>query len=179
MKDIIKLNKILNNFNYQISTDTGVIRNISPNDFVERWHLLTPEEFTNPDHPGGVCWDYVQFESLCFRNMGIPYKTFYVMVDDDKDMPSHTILSFEYNGKTYLFESAWKSFVGIYEYNNEKEMIEDIAYQLQKDLDTDKVVYMQYDTSELKYGIGCIEYMDYFINSNRLEKIIPKKNLLQ
>ena len=128
---IISLNKILNDFNYGIIVNGKIITN---NINFDHYKTLSYKDFLK--YKTGVCWDYTQFEAIYFtNNLGMKltkdelrnntFSMYYMEFDDeDGDQPTHTWLGYKLDNKIYAFESSWKQYKGITEFESENDMIQ-------------------------------------------------------
>lgn len=186
LEDIIKFNQTLNCYEYIIPNNGNPIVEIKKEDFYNYYKMLTPQEFYK--YKGGVCWDYVCYESHYFEKYfpDIDYKAFYCLsIDVDKDTITHTFIIFKYDNKYYWFESSWKIKRGVYEFKSENEALNHIIYNLYKFSESkiEKDYLLQYNALDNNlYGMTCKEYMDYMnekINNNNLfdtpKNVIPNK----
>ena len=171
LNNIIQFNKELNNYEYIIPNNGDIITKISSEDFIYNYKLLSPNEFKK--YHGGICWDYCVYEDHIFQKKfnNIKRKFFYVMFDNQGTNPTHTFMIFEYNKKYYWFESSWKSKIGLYEFDSEKDALNYIIYLLSADVSgmIKNVFYKEYKPSMIKSGVNCTEYMA--IQSSGLKSI--------
>lgn len=142
---------------------------IAPDDFFNDYRYLNTREFQK--QKGGVCWDYVLYETEYFQKHFPTVQTeayFFCGIDKDNDMPSHTVLLFFLDDKTYWFESSWKSKSGIYEFNSKKEALQkiqklhkDFCINEQKETLVDYVIIKYEPSDEKLKGIGCGGFYEY------------------
>ena len=74
----------------------------------------------------GICWDVVELMRDWFTKMtNFPIQTYYIFYDDGAGCPSHTVLTFEYNGRFCWIEPPYFGtallFDGIHTYENETD----------------------------------------------------------
>ena len=178
LDDIYEFNKTLNEYEYKIRD----IIKVKESDFNKYYRVLTPGEFEK--YHGGVCWDYVIYQSYYFNKYfpSIKYKVYYQCFVNDKDNPTHTFMIFTYNNKYYWFESSWKKEKGIRVYNSEIEAIRDIQKRL---MNFSKINFrvkfiIDYDALNPElFGMSCSEFMSYMANlyeNSVNEKLINIKN---
>ena len=60
------------------------------------------------------------------------FSLYYMEIKDNENCPSHTWLAYKENNKVKIFESSWKSNMGIKVFNDEKEMIQNYLNQHKK-----------------------------------------------
>ena len=164
LNNIIDFNAQTNVMEYIVPNNGNIIYNVTDESFVNYYKLLTPAEFKKWN--GGVCWDYVVYEADYFKKhfKNVKYETFFHCFIDGKTNPTHTFLLFYLNGKTYWFESSWKSHVGIREFSNKDTALSFIVDELAKDIDhpINNQVTMIYNALNPKmFGMTCAEYMEY------------------
>ena len=75
------------------------------NDFPNFYYLLSPAELL--ETKCGVCWDQVELERKLFNDSRIDCDTYFIYIDDHANLPSHTFLTFQLDGKFYWFEHSW------------------------------------------------------------------------
>ena len=92
--------------------------------FYNFYYLLSPEELLHSKC--GVCWDQVELERKLFNDANINCDTYFIYIDDNENLPSHTFLIFQLNDKYYWFEHSWYDMKGIHEYNNIKALLNDV-----------------------------------------------------
>ena len=130
LEKIKAFNKELCTYEYVIVQPDGKkVENIKKESF-KNYKILSPSEFKK--YKGGICWDYVTYESSAFHYS--KFKTFFFCIVDKEGKPysTHTFLLFYLNNKTYWFESSWKSHMGIFEFENEDEALSFIIDKLCK-----------------------------------------------
>ena len=165
LEKIIDFNDKLNSYKYGIPNNGNFIEDPSNKDFLKKYKLLNPKEFEK--YKIGVCWDYVTYIAYYFKKNFpfIFFKTFFHMIDDKKNYPSHTFFLFYLNNYVYWFESSWKPESGIYEFDHELDAIDYITDKL-------KINYENFDSYLVEYDAlnknlihkSCTEYMNYMIN---------------
>lgn len=159
---ILKLNDRLNDYEYMIPNNGNPITHIKNDDFIKYYVLLSPNEFEK--YKGGVCWDYVAYEAMYFRAKypNIKFETYYQVIDNRNDNPTHTFLIFEFNKKWYWFESSWKPKCGVYGFDNKSDCIEYIMQKLKLPGKNYGTYICKFDaTDATMYGMNCVGYMNY------------------
>ena len=126
MKDILELNELLNEFEWGYPDENGT--NIVDTDDFEHYRLLSNNDFLK--YKMGTCWDYTNYEAIWFLKHGFVHSMrpltegmFCCYYIEDETEQNHTWLAFMKNEKVYSFESSWKQYVGVNEYQNEFEMM--------------------------------------------------------
>lgn len=173
---ILKLNDRLNDYEYMVPNNGNPITHIKNDDFIKYYVLLSPNEFEK--YKGGVCWDYVEYEAMYFRAKypNIKFETYYQVIDNRNDNPTHTFLIFEFNKKWYWFESSWKPNCGVYGFDNKSDCIEYIMQKLKLPGKNYGTYICKFDaTDATMYGMNCIGYMNYMSFMIKPYKFTNKK----
>lgn len=173
---ILKLNDRLNDYEYMIPNNGNPITHIKNDDFIKYYVLLSPNEFEK--YKGGVCWDYVAYEAMYFRAKypNIKFETYYQVIDNRNDNPTHTFLIFEFNKKWYWFESSWKPNCGVYGFDNKSDCIEYIMQKLKLPGKNYGTYICKFDaTDATMYGMNCVGYMNYMSFMIKPYKFTNKK----
>lgn len=175
LSQIIKFNRIANNFTYGLAISGKVQRrNITADDWDMIYRLASPSQFVKQG--GGVCWDWTTYEADYFR-LNFPnvrFDTFYIVFDNKKDCPTHTFLTFTLDGELYYFESSFYKFRGVYKAKSFGDIFNFVmsnmnTYSDTKDLLDYKSYVTKYDAlNPMIYGMNCAEFMDYCIHSRRV-----------
>lgn len=158
--DIVAFNKMLNEYEYIIPNKGNIITRVTLESW-NKYYLLTPSEFEK--YHGGICWDYVVYETFYFKKYfsGVKFETYFQVVDDGKNYPSHTFLIFEYNNKYYWFESSWKPEAGIYGFNTKNDAINYAMNKLKLDDDYNRYICIYNALDKKMFGMNCDQYMNY------------------
>ena len=173
---ILKLNDRLNAYEYMVPNNGNPITHIKNDDFIKYYVLLSPNEFEK--YKGGICWDYVAYEAMYFRAKypNIKFETYYQVIDNRNDNPTHTFLIFEFNKKWYWFESSWKKNCGIYGFDNKSDCIEYIMQKLKLPGKNYGTYVCKFDaTDATMYGMNCVGYMNYMSFMIKPYKFTNKK----
>jgi hypothetical protein len=95
-------------------------------DFEKEYYLQTPEQLLKSKH--GVCWDQVELERDWFLKHHYDFKVFYLafLKEAANNLPTHTFLTYKKNDKRYWFEHSFGDCKGIHEYENLKELMDDV-----------------------------------------------------
>lgn len=173
---ILKLNDRLNDYEYMVPNNGNPITHIKNDDFVKYYILLSPNEFEK--YKGGICWDYVAYEAMYFRAKypNIKFETYYQVIDNRNDNPTHTFLIFEFDNKWYWFESSWKTNCGVYGFDNKNDCIEYIMQKLRLSGKNYGDYICKFDaTDATMYGMNSIGYMNYMSFMIKPYKFTNKK----
>lgn len=127
--------------------------------FSEKYILQSPTEIIK--NKVGVCWDQVELERYYFKSNDWNIKTFFLIHYDGDKSPTHTFLTFEKDNKHYWFEHSWGTFVGIHEYNTEKELLLDIKNKFIKN-DLNNYIPEHLDLHQYKKPKYHISVQDFF-----------------
>ena len=134
---------------------------IDTDQFGEHYRLQSPGELLNSKV--GVCWEQVELERRLFIDRGVNVKTYFIFIDDEDGLPSHTFLTYEFGGKHYWFEHSFAKYAGVHEYKSEEELLTDAArkfrdYQNLTNLDAPMYLF-RYQRPE--YHIGVDDFYKY------------------
>lgn len=167
-----ELNKYLNTFDYGTLNTKGIIDMSSG--WVERYRTMSPQQFEQ--NHGGICWDYVAFESWFFQRK-FPYKyELFFMQKYNRAKTTHTFLLYEENDSFRIFESSWGRYQGIHHYPTRLSAItlyitKFINYK--KDLPYILLRYKQ----PTRYGMTSQEYLNYVYDHSQI--VMNYKNMLK
>lgn len=175
IKNVNEIMDLMNEIEYGFKDEKGInIINSDlqkwDNEFTEFYYLQTPDELLKSKC--GVCWDQVELERKLFLDNKIKFKTYFIFIVDKDMLPSHTFLTYEMNNKHYWFEHSWGRYKGIFEYENEKELLLDVKEKFKKDnnyVSEDSLLYI-YEYKKPKDHITCDEFYKY-IESQKLIEI--------
>lgn len=171
LKQIRKLNRTLNRFNYGIVCDGKIMQ--EPDIDWDLYRTLSCSDFLR--YRTGTCWDYANYEGhyfaerLKFRivcsdwlRFGYTFSLYYLEFYEkgETDPTNHTWLSFMLDGRVYSIESSWKSRMGVKEWKSERQMLGGYIRWNEQEyggrLDRLKV----YKYMPLKPGLDVHEFMD-------------------
>ena len=133
-------------------------------DFSKFYFLLSPEELLYSKC--GVCWDQVELERKLFSDVNIDCDTYFIYIDDNNNLPSHTFLTFQLNNKYYWFEHAWYDMKGIHEYSSLDALLNDVKSKFidsrknEINLNLNHKCFI-YKYNQPKYHINCDEFYEY------------------
>ena len=139
--------------------------------FYNFYYLLSPEELLHSKC--GVCWDQVELERKLFNDANINCDTYFIYIDDNENLPSHTFLIFQLNDKYYWFEHSWYDMKGIHEYNNIKALLNDVKNKFIDSRKNEINSNLNYETfiykyNKPKYHISCDEFYSYIKTQERI-----------
>lgn len=164
--EVTRLNKYLNEFSYMLPNNGYPIYEISEEDYYTKYKYLTVEEFEK--YRGGVCWDYVRYESEKLKEIpDISLQTFYVQLSDNS---THTFILVDSLGDSYWIESSWKPLAGTYMFTNEDQALRYIIKKMiefkesEENSNITSFQIFEFDPEDIESGSSCEEYMEYFEN---------------
>lgn len=153
MEEIIHLNDRLNGFKYGFRSDDGI-----SDEYLSDYRVLSPVKFERAR--GGVCWDFAVYQADYFRKNfpSVPFTMWYVIFDVGPYWPTHTFMTFRYEGKTYYFESSFKRCAGVWEVESEE----------------DAVNFVMHEMASIDTGVDDLLSHDYYVyRYNALDTRIP------
>ena len=167
MNRILKIMSELDNIEYGFKDENGnnlINSERWDNDFSKFYYLLSPEELLSSKC--GVCWDQVELERKLFNDTNIECDTYFIYIDDKENLLSHTFLTFQLDDKYYWFEHSWYDMRGIHEYNDIKELLNDVKIkfidsrkdEIDSSLNYDIYIYKY---KKPKYHINYDEFYNY------------------
>ena len=166
MDKVLEIMNILDDIEYGFKDKNGnnLVNTEEWNNFSEFYYLLSPQELLNSKC--GVCWDQVELERKLFNDSSIDCETYFIYIDDNANLPSHTFLTFRFNNKYYWFEHSWFDMKGIHEYNNMDELLDDVKIKFIDSRKEEIDLSMNYNTYIYKYNkpeyhINCDEFYKY------------------
>ena len=172
---VLEIMNILNNIEYGFKDKDGnnlINSEIWDKDFYNFYYLLSPEELLNSKC--GVCWDQVELERKLFNEANIDCDTYFIYIDDNESLPSHTFLTFQLNDKYYWFEHSWNDMKGIHEYNNFEKLLNDVKTKFidsrKNEINPNLNYYIYiYKYNQPKYHIKCDEFYDYIKTQKKID----------
>ena len=174
MNRILEIMDELRNIEYGFKDKNGanLINSESwDKNFYNFYYLLSPEELLHSKC--GVCWDQVELERKLFNDANINCDTYFIYIDDNENLPSHTFLIFQLNNKYYWFEHSWYDMKGIHEYNNIKALLNDVKNKFIDSRKNEINSNLNYETfiykyNKPKYHISCDEFYSYIKTQERI-----------
>ena len=174
MNRILEIMDELRNIEYGFKDKNGanLINSESWNkNFYNFYYLLSPEELLHSKC--GVCWDQVELERKLFNDANINCDTYFIYIDDNENLPSHTFLIFQLNDKYYWFEHSWYDMKGIHEYNNIKALLNDVKNKFIDSRKNEINSNLNYETfiyeyNKPNYHISCDKFYSYIKTQERI-----------
>lgn len=166
LNKLLKFNAKLNLFEYGIPVN-GTIRDVnSVKNFDKKYKYLSPEEFKK--YKGGICWDYVAYQTDFLSKNNIPFKNYFIWNPkkiDEEGTHTISIIHDNENNKYYYIESSFKPFCGLYESDNNEDILEFVVQNMRL---TQYEIY-SYEFCEI-YGASASQYMNWMVDNGKLEK---------
>ena len=130
------------------------------NYFYKYYRLQSPVKLA--ENKVGVCWDQCELERQWFSKNGIEHGIFYIELQDEQCLPTHTFLVYHMHDGYWWFEHSWGNQMGIRKYDDLKSLILDavIKHQIENN-DRTSPVYVSWLKEPPSFGITCEEYMNY------------------
>lgn len=175
MKRILSIMDKLNNIEYGFKDKNGknLINSESwDKDFSNFYFLLSPKELLS--YKCGVCWDQVELERKLFNDTNIDCDTYFIYIDDNENLPSHTFLIFQLNNKCYWFEHSWYEMKGVHEYNDLETLLNDVKMKFIDSRQNEINSSLNYETfiykyNKPKYHISCDEFYNYIKTQEKID----------
>lgn len=136
-----------------------------------KYSLQSPEELLKSQI--GICWDQTELHRAFLEQEGYHPKTFffYYYLSDD-NCPSHSITTYQKDGKFFWFEPMFKkdqTTHGIHTYNSESELLKSslkkwTAYAIKQGILPEKIdptKYSLYKYDKPKYGINDEDFYNH------------------
>lgn len=154
------------------SLEDGKIHGTNENEdviyFFNHYRLQSPNQLTKTRF--GVCWDQCELERRWFGKNGIEHGVFYIELQDQKVLPTHTFLVYKMNDYYWWFEHSWLEMKGIRKYNDLRSLILDVVLKHQAaNNDRTSPVYVSWLEEAPNYGLTCEQYMNYAHNQKQLD----------
>ena len=161
--------KIMNQIDYGFKDDKGfnlIEKEEEWNHFEEFYYLQTPEELLKSKC--GVCWDQVELERKLFKEKGYNIKTYFIYIQDDDMLPSHTFLVIDDN---IWFEHSWYNQRGIHKYETLKDLLEDVEQKFieEKDNLSENAICYLYEYQTPPEHIKCMPFYDYISTQKQIK----------
>lgn len=171
LPEICQFNSWLNsNFQYGLRIN-GVWdpkRNTAAQDWDRYLVVQSPEELERSKV--GVCWDYTSYEAWYFKRnfKNVKVTTWYIEYDIAPDYPTHTFLTFKYQGRYYYFDSSFSDVAGVWETSSEADILNFVISSMIKHdprlasvVTQSKYTVVKYDALDSNlFGLGCTAYMN-------------------
>lgn len=173
MNKVNEIMGVLNKIDYGFIDNDGI--NIFDDNlnieykFNNVYHLMSPEELMKKKC--GVCWDQVELERKLFTEANIPFKTYFIYIDDNNFLPSHTFLVYEENNKYYWFEHSWYDERGIHEYNDLNNLLNEVVDKHIKAHSSEIQVEFEtyiYEYNKPNYNISCDDFFSFIFKQKRI-----------
>lgn len=127
-----------------------------------KYQSLSPQEFVK--YHGGICWDYVAYQYYYFKKNFNNIKVrsfFFAKLDKHKIISTHTFNLLYFDNKVYWFEASWKTHIGIFEGDDEDEILSYVINILLDGKFDWNWHLAEFVPSDELIGISDKEYIDY------------------
>lgn len=178
MEEIINLNDRLNGFKYGFRSNDGI-----SDEYLSDYRVLSPVKFERAR--GGVCWDFAVYQADYFRKNfpSIQFTMWYVIFDVGPYWPTHTFMTFRYEGKTYYFESSFKRCAGVWEVESEEDAVNFVMHEMDS-IDTGVDDLLSHDYYVYRYnaldvripGMSAPEFMKHIEKKGHTVKHIYRND---
>ena len=157
LKVVKDLNEELNKWDYGVLINGRVIRDQNKID----WHKYrtTPIQDMKKYHVG-VCWDFVNFQHDRFKVLGIPDKSYLVVIQTgpkSEDIVTHTFSIVRIGYSYYWFESSWMKHQGVHKVSSYK----DVVNVLLREYGRHPYDVYEYNPDGLDKKLGNIEFFTF------------------
>lgn len=130
--------------------------------FATIYKLLSAKEVKK--YKCGVCYDQVEYEREYFTKLGLDFKSYFIGYRRGNriafNMPSHTFILINFNGKIIWFENAWGTHAGMMIFHTIEEAIDKIAdFFMDKDTSHIRDLFCK-EYKQPKYGCSMREFLD-------------------
>ena len=128
--------------------------------------LQNPEEILKSGY--GTCWEQTELEKQWFVKNNFEFKTFLLMFGENisQKNPAHTLLTYKKNNKWYWLENTLDGHNGIYEFDNQNDLIEHVKEILINNAlnngatENDVKAYKVYDYDVPAYGCSVDKFIE-------------------
>lgn len=157
--DIIAFNKELNKYDYGVLIKGKVETDMDSINFGKDYRTISVSDFAK--YKAGVCWDFANYEAKWFKSHGYEYRAYYLELNDNNMMPTHTFILFKIpnSNKVYYFESSWFKYQGIEAFDTESEALITITNRHRKNNGNFPASMYMYDTAGLDKNLTVREFM--------------------
>ncbi|MBO4736442.1 MAG: GNAT family N-acetyltransferase [Paludibacteraceae bacterium] len=172
-----ELLSVLKNSKYGVAYHDKLITNPSEQDYMNKWHCLSPNEFINVG--GGVCYDFVEWESDYLKKHRIPFKKFHIShhigfdkTDVGKDAATHSICVAIVNGKYMYIEGSSKKLakaIGyVKEFNNIDELLDFAVKHTIHEPEQSKLIIIDYTNVDNLIGLNLFDYQNRIFSKGKV-----------
>lgn len=172
-----ELLSVLKNSKYGVAYHDKLITNPSEQDYMNKWHCLSPNEFISIG--GGVCYDFVEWESDYLKKHQIPFKKFHIShhigfdkTDVGKDAATHSICVAIVNGKYIYIEGSSKKLakaIGyIKEFDNIDELLDFAVKHTIHGPEQSKLIIIDYTNVDNLIGLNLFDYQNRIFSKGKV-----------
>ena len=174
-----ELLSVLKNSKYGVAYRGKLITNPSEHDYMYKWHCLSPDEFINAG--GGVCYDFVEWESDYLKKHQIPFKKFHISyhisfdkADVGKDAATHSICVAIVNSKYVYIEGSSKKLaksIGyVKEFNSINELINFAVKHTTHEPEQSNLIIIDYTNVGNLIGLNLFDYQNRIFSDGKVIK---------
>lgn len=172
MNDIYTFYEEIKDIKYGWHDKNGIVHKcLSDGDFKRNYRMQEISDIKNIEY--AICWEMCELERTYFKKNKIPHKVIFAILKKDKRYPCHTFLVFENNNKWYWFEASWQNKKGIHEYNNLKELLNDIKNNFydftKKNYNPDNILFYEYKKPKKK--ISCNFFYFHCLHAKKIKQL--------
>lgn len=160
------LNDILNTYQYGILTkDKQVITDeLTGDEFFELYKTISVEDFET--YKVGLSADYVVYQEYYFKKyFDYEYKLFYLELDNETSS-SHNFMVYFADGKCYYFESAYKKYQGITEFDDIESLFNHVLNNMFSD-NGKECDFIIYEYKNMPTGLSRVGFEDMLLAFGR------------
>lgn len=176
MKELVtlyNLNLQLNRFKYGVPIAHKII-DLEGEEFARFYRYLSPEKFFK--FRGGICWDYVSYQSYVLKEKGYEYQNFYIEVGFENP-DTHTFSVIKFKEYFIYIESSFQSIKGMYIAKNINHIFDFVIFHMVRVYNGKKsyipIKIYTYQSYE-KYGASTIKFMEDMKKQPRISSKIRR-----
>lgn len=144
------------------------------NRFIRLYKLLSPAQMKKCKC--GVCFDQVEYEREYLEKHGVSVESYFMGYEKHyNDMPTHTFIVINDNGKYIWYEHSWYDYRGIHTYSTIEDLMSDIADKFMNNDTTniDSLVCVPY--TKPKYGLSYNDFIKHATAIRNVENTVVKE----
>lgn len=186
---IIDLNKRLNTFGYGLYVNGKYRPHSTSEDYDKYYRVTSPQEFEK--QRGGICWDYAEYTATWLTKYfpDIKWTAWFIVVNNEADNPTHTLITFKHNGDIIYPESSFKKIAGVWSAKSDKDILNFVMKSMVEHTNrTRSIDLLDYQYLVFKYnatdasipGMRTDEYMKFCMSGEKiLYRYSPKYNVAE
>lgn len=156
------LNNILNTYQYGILTkDKKTLTNdLTSDEFFEVYRSLSVEDFET--YKVGLSLDYICYQEYYFKkHFDYKYRLFYIELDNETSS-SHNFMVYFTDDKYYYFESAYKKYQGIKEFDDMESLFNHVLSNMFAD-NGGECDFIIYEYKNMPSGLSRVGFEDMLL----------------